>query len=392
MVDVVSDARDRAAVSDADQVGPPRTPTEADIELLWAASRVSPDTTCVAAAAAKADLAYVLEVATRQRVAALILRSLVSAGVALDPSANGVIARTRLWEAHARLGLPSAAALAIGPLTDAGIKPMALKGLALVGRYPEAGLRPMDDIDLLVPAEVRSHAAKALQQAGWRRLRHLDPDPGYDLVFRHPLAAGVPLELHYELARWQERTNGVDARRLWAARVPVTVLECPAWGLAPELELIALIAHAAKRFHLFGRLLWLVDVAVVVATSSPDWDEVARLAHVTRMRVSVAAALRLARRLGAEVPDELLVLPPLLERSGALDTLMDPSRPFVARAAGQRWMAYALVDDAAGKLRLAMGDLVRPPRGEPRTRVVAGLAKAVQKGFPRLARARLRKD
>src|SRR5919108_517512 len=246
MVDVAGEAAARSADH----------PSDAEVELLWAGASTAPDVRRVAAAARDARLEYVLDVADRQRVGPLLLRSLGSAGVDLETLRSDAIGRAQLWGAHAKLALPAAATAALQPLNEAGLRPLVLKGLALVDRYPAPGLRPMDDIDLLLPREVIRPAAKVLLGAGWRQISHQQPDPGYDVALRHPSAPGVPLELHYELARWQERTNDIDARRVWAARTPLEVFGRPAWGLPPELELVTLIAHAAKRFHLFRRLLW----------------------------------------------------------------------------------------------------------------------------------------
>lgn len=247
----------------------------------------------------------------------------------------------------------------------------------------------MDDIDILLPRPLALPAIKILRRAGWRRVRHRGPDPRYDIVFRHPSVRGVPLELHYELARWQERPKGLDARRLWASRRETDVLGQPAWGLPPELELVTLIAHAAKRFHLFNRLLWIIDIAVVVDSTSIDWEEFARLATDGHSRIAAAVALRLARAVGADVPDELLRIPGVAGRTGAVDSLLDPVRPFSVRAMPQRRIAYVLVDDVAGKARLALGDLVRPPSGQPRTRVAGNVVRALERSAARLARTGL---
>jgi hypothetical protein len=365
-----------------------RAPTEAEITLLWAAARLRSDTSEVAGAARDADVPYVLEAAERQRVAPLVLRSLGEAGLEVDP-ASDVVRRARLWEAHAHLALPAAAAATLEPLNAAGLKPLVLKGLAVVERYPALGLRPMDDIDVLLPRPLAHMAIKVLRRSGWHRAVHRGVDPGYDLIFRNDVVPGVPLELHYELARWQERPKGLDARRLWAGRIPTEVLGRPAWGLRPELELLTLIAHAAKRFHLFNRLLWAVDFTVIASTPTFDWDAFARLARGAHCRIAAAVGLRLARRLGADVPDDVLTLPPVLARAGALDTLLDPARPFSVRAIRQRRIAYVLIDDAAGKLRLAAGDLMRPPSGQPRSRVAGRIVRTFNRSASRLARAGL---
>lgn len=364
-----------------------RMPSDADVALLWAASRIDPVTEDVVAAARDADIPYVLDAAERQRVAPIVLRSLEAAGFAFDQESE-VLRRAKLWEAHERLALPTAARSVLVPLAQAGLRPLALKGLGLIGRYPAQGLRPMDDIDILLPRPLALAAIKVLRRAGWRRVRHRGPDPRYDIVFRHPSVRGVPLELHYELARWQERPKGLDARRLWASRRETEVLGQPAWGLSPELELVTLIAHAAKRFHLFNRLLWIVDISVVVRSAPIDWDEFGRLATDAHSRIAAAVALQLARRLGTNVPHELLRIPGVAGRTGAVDSLLDPARPFSV-ALPQRRIAYVLVDDVAGKARLALGDLMRPPSGQPRTRVAGNVVRTLERGATRLARTGL---
>ena len=52
---------------------------------------------------------------------------------------------------EAVLLIPRALALAVRPLTDAGLEPVVFKGPAVAARYPKPGLRPMEDIDLLLP-------------------------------------------------------------------------------------------------------------------------------------------------------------------------------------------------------------------------------------------------
>lgn len=362
----------------------PRLPSEAEKTLLWTAARVDPDVETVARAAASSDVDYVLEAAARHHVAPLMLRALNAASVRVDP-ANRVLKLATVWEAHARLALPAVASAGLAPLAAEGLSPVLLKGLAVTDRYPAPGLRPMVDIDVLLPRELIPRARLALRRSGWNPGAHLAPDPGYDIAFRHPSVPGVPLELHYELVRWQERTNGINAQLLWAARRPVTVFGQHAYGLPAELELLVLCVHAAKRFHLFNRMIWMVDLTVVCSAPGFDWERVERLATDARCRVPLAIGLRLARRLGGQVPEELLVLPRFLARSGTLDKLLDPARPFLPTAeAKSSWLSYVIVDDVRGTLRLAIGDLLHPRHGEPRTRAAAQLVRTARRGIRRL--------
>ena len=368
-----------------------RIPRQEDVDLLWSAASPYPDLQRVATAAQAADVPYVLETAVSHRVASLVLRALRAAGVEVDPRSTWAVSQVSAWEAHAALALPVATRTALAPLKEEGLAPLLLKGLALVHRYPSPLARPMDDIDLLLPPRLTQWAAAVLKRGGWVPGKHTGTDPRYDLVFRHPSAPGVPLELHFEFIEWRERPPSLEGEQLWAARVPTEVFGEPAYVLPPELELMTLIIHAAKGFHLFDRLLWAADLVVASAATPLNWDEVTRLATLTRRRVATAVALRLAERLGANVPRELLEITPVLARARAVGALLDPARPFMPRTRPW-WVSYALVDTVGAKSKLAFGELVRPSRNKRRSDVVGDLARLVLEGGPALARARFWPD
>lgn len=380
--------RGRAAVTSGgatvDRRSGAQPPSPADVELLWAAASPSPLVDDVGRAAEGADLPLVLETAAAHRVAPLVLRALAAAGVDIEHGSTPATRQGGLWRAHAELALPIAAKASLLPLAEAGFEPLVLKGLALVDRYPGPGLRPMDDIDLLLPSSDIAAAGELLGRAGWVRVRHHGTrDPGYDVVFQHPSAPNVPLELHYEFTEHREAAPGLDGRTLWSARVPTTALGLPAWTLPPEVELAALISHAAKGFHLFSRLLWIVDLAVIDRTSAVDWDQVERHLSRARRRAAGAIALRLAQRVGARVPERLLRLPPALERSAGLRTILDPEAPF-ASARRPRWMAYLMVDGLLGKLRFVAGDVYRPPPGgRSRLRITTDVLRLIARALSR---------
>ena len=368
-----------------------RIPRAEEIDLLWAAASPYPDLERVAAAAERADLPYVLETAVAHRVAALVLRALRTAGVEVDPASTWAVSQVKAWETHATLALPLATRMALAPLSDEGMAPLLLKGLALVHRYPAPVLRPMDDIDLLLPPRLTQWAAAVLKRGGWEPGKHTGTDPHYDLVFRHPAAPGVPLELHYQFIEWRERPPSLGGEELWARRTPTVVFDQAAYVLPPELELMTLIIHAAKGYHMFHRLLWAADLVVAAASNRLNWEEIDRLATLTRRRVATAVALRLAARLGADVPSELLEITPVLARARAIRALLDPARPFMPRTRPW-WVSYALADTLAAKSKLAFGELVRPPRNKRRSEIVGDLARLVLEGGPALARARIWPD
>lgn len=363
-------------------------PSEADVDLLWSASAPRPDLARVAAAARTADLAAVVEAARHQRVAPLVLRSLTAAGVDVGPEGGAARREAAFRRAQAAVGLPAVARHALVPLHAAGLTPLVHKGGALAGRYAAPGLRPMDDVDLIVPPSRFAESVEVLEAAGWRRAAHNRShwDSGYDLPFLHPATGGLPVELHYDLARRTERTSRVDGALLWDERVEISICGTVAWGVPPELELLALATHAAKPFHVFNRLIWAVDLAVV-AGADVDWDVVGARARALRCRTAVAIGLRFARRLGADVPDELLELPASVRRLHLLDPMLDPAWPFVASERNRRGFALALVDGPRMRGRLLVDELRHPGR-RSRARVAGDQLRAAGRAARRTLTAR----
>lgn len=340
--------------------------------LLWAASRPQVDPNAVASALARgADVARAAELAVAQRLSPLLWRALTAASPYPDPVPAGaatsvatIRADAARCRAQAQLVLPALARHALEPLTDAGYEPVVMKGAAIADRYPEPGLRPMDDVDVLLPSPAHRGALDVLNEAGWTR-QHV-PGRHYEVRLTHPAVPGLPLELHRSFATWSSRANRLSAPVLWRRRRPQNIGGVDAFGFAPEDELVALAAHAAKPFHVFGRLLWLTDIAVVVAAAEAagtpiEWDEVRRVADEGRCRTATAVALTIAERLGAESPADLRRLPATGARLAALAPLLSTEWPLRDHDEGLRnRLRYALVDDRRLRATLLVESVVHP--------------------------------
>jgi hypothetical protein len=391
------------------------TAEEATASLLWAACRMQPDAAgWEAALRAGGDLAVAGEAAVWQRVSGLVWR--LAAPLA-DPAGGRWEERLRRdvmrCRAQAALLRPKLAERLLWPLAEAGVEAVVFKGPALAERYPQPWMRPMDDVDLLLPPRLHGTARTVLEAAGWRVAEQAGSH--YETVLLHPDLPGLPVELHAALSSPGDAASRVDLASLWERRRPVTVAGATSFGLPPEVELVALAAHAAKPFHVFERLIWSVDFAAVIGAANGgdrekaprgldseeegsgggsekargrewekasgggsekasgrewekasgggsekaprglDWEEVDRLAGATRTRTALAVALTHASWLGAPSPPEVREAPAGRTRRAALGPVLDPRWPVLPRDEGTRYrLAFALIDDPRLRLRRAV--------------------------------------
>jgi hypothetical protein len=309
----------------------------ATARLLWEACRRDPEPTAIWRSLEQgADLRQAVELAAAHRLVPLLRRALGEAGALdeLGPEREVLDTAADLFKMEALLLIPPAVSLAVHPLTDAGLEPVVLKGPAVASRYVEPGLRPMDDIDVLLPATDHPRALEALQGAGWRVSRAAAADL-YDTVLTHAEVPTLLLELHYGLERTSQRGTKLDPLALWKLRRPMECAGTAAFGLPLTQELVVLAAHAGKPYHRFGRLVWIADLAMIVGDAARrgtpvDWDEVRALAEESRCRTVLAVALAMAQRAGVAVPPGVFELPKEARNSPALRPLLSETWPLVA--------------------------------------------------------------
>ncbi len=360
--------------------GPAGAATEQTARLLWEACRRDPDPASVRRAlAGGADMARAVTAASEHRIGPLLWRALGAAGRldALGPDRAVLGAMADAFRMEALLLLPRAVALAVSPLTAAGLEPVVFKGPAVAARYPEPGLRPMEDIDLLLPRAAHQHALDALRRAGWRVARPGGSDL-YDTALTHPEVPSLFLELHYGLEGTSQRVTALDPERLWARRQPLACAGTPAFGLPPAEELVVLAAHAGKPHHGFVRLMWIADLAMIVGDAAGrgepvDWDRVRAAAGSARCVTVVGAALELARRTGVDAPTGLFPLPTRGWRGDAMGRLLSVTWPLTHLELPGYQLNYALTDTRAQRLKILLVLLASGHGVGTRARRLAGL-------------------
>jgi hypothetical protein len=180
----------------------------------------------------------------------------------------------------------------------AGIQALVIKGAALAHIVcAEPGLRPMSDVDLLVPQADLARAQKKLAQLGFHA-----PLPDSHVSHRHLAAAertmqGVPvqIEIHHQLlsdyfdnARWYVRSrlgasSSSSATQIRGLTVPprafaLAGLTAHTLGHADMLR--HLCDHLASHVNVwdYARLIWAADIASLAERFAHeiDWDIVRR--------------------------------------------------------------------------------------------------------------------
>lgn len=194
-----------------------------------------------------------------------------------------------------------------------GIPLMALKGLHLAEQvYGDVSLRPMSDMDILVPESRVAEAVAAMQAIDYGPDGDLSGsvrkmlESKCNLGFAHR-RHDVYVEVHWKLSE-PGSPYAAPMDEIWQAARPAQLGASDARVMSPEFLLLYVCAHLACN-HVFSlNLRALYDVAAIVGgVPGLDWERFAREAVGHGWHRGVAVVLRLAHdNLGVAVPDRVL--------------------------------------------------------------------------------------
>lgn len=199
-------------------------------------------------------------------------------------------------------------------LKAASIPSLALKGAFLARfAYPIPALRPMRDLDLLVPRSMAIAAFDALRLAGYVPMHHGLPDSCLDgrLIHLPPLRSptGITVELHHRLAAPDPSRPGADdfEQRVWQRAIVRTVGQEEIRFPCAEDLLLHLCHHATIGHQFSLGPITMVDILYLVDTTSIDWQDFLNNVHACQWQRCSLAPLHLARQhLGAAIPEDVL--------------------------------------------------------------------------------------
>ncbi len=266
------------------------------------------------------DWAYFLELGCHHGLLPLAYDRLRRQDTVVPP---GVLAHLRhVYHANLRrnIRLEATLAEAVTALQGAGIEPIVLKGGALAGTlYPHPGLRPMVDLDLLIPGEAMDRAGSALAAAGYSLSGAL---PAAMVPFQQRFGGGLEWlrEGHFGAARidlqhdlvgvdFCRHAFAVDPNELRARARPLILGRRQALQLSAEDTLIHLCLHPAVQHGYASPLIGYVDIDRLVAREGADsfWQRLVVRAGQFRTRTAVYNGLRCAQDLlGTPVPAGIL--------------------------------------------------------------------------------------
>jgi hypothetical protein len=166
--------------------------------------------------------------------------------------------------------------------------------------YGDLAMRQPGDMDLFVCKQDLGRIKSAVRELGYTPRfaipRNAEDDyiaAGYECTFDSPAGQNL-LELQWAL---QPRFYAVDFDMdgLFGRAVHATVAGRDIKTPAPEDLLVVLSVHAAK--HVWGRLIWLCDIAQIVKRQCLNWDWVRAEAHHLGIERILHITLLLANRL-----------------------------------------------------------------------------------------------
>jgi len=186
-------------------------------------------------------------------------------------------------------------------LDSAEVPVMLIKGFALSEViYNDIGVRPMSDIDLLVPYNDFKSAEKVLKRAGYNEVVNKKfSGPIAQHAFHSQFAKKenglqIILELHHDLSN---KTHPFNAEHYWRRAVQHSFGQNKALIMEPNDLLVYLSLHACR--HNFNRILWLCDIAqvMVIYKNLLDWKSLVKISQESKSNIAIFYSIYLVHHL-----------------------------------------------------------------------------------------------
>jgi hypothetical protein len=192
-----------------------------------------------------------------------------------------------------------------------GIATLVLKGAALsVLHYPNMAVRPMFDLDILVPEDRAPEVVDRLRGTGWTSGLYVPSASQEPYFYRHTHAMPFThpdygeLDLHWHVLA-EATFTGAD-RLFWSGSVPLAVNDIETRALNPTHQLMHTCVHGFKSSRL-APIRWIADAITILRTSEIEWTQLVNLATDLHLTVPLSASLSFLRAtFPAPIPEGVL--------------------------------------------------------------------------------------
>lgn len=203
----------------------------------------------------------------------------------------------------------------VRPLLEAlradGTPLLLLKGAALAcSVYPDAGCRPMRDVDVMVPAAYARSLVQKLEARGWRAISWRPRAfPESFLRFRHALDLEMPggsrVDLHWHALNLCCHPSADE--EVWRNAVPLEFCGIPLCRCHATEHLLEICVHGIV-WNPVPPVRWAVDAMLLLrGPEAVDWERLIRTASRLDIVPYVRGALAFLREdFGAPVPKGVL--------------------------------------------------------------------------------------
>lgn len=273
---------------------------DAEWAFLWAAvSGESSDR--LRLLAARVRWRALFDLAERHGVQPLVYRALSRSEGMIPVPEMRMLAQLHETNVHRTMLLARALIHLVDRLASKGIEVLPYKGLALAeSLYGDMALRQTGDIDLLIHAGELAKIREAVRELGYVPHSSLSAaqqraslKSGYECVFDSQAGRNL-LEVQWAIL---PSFYAIDFNQEHLFRRAVSVKVAGYWMKTPSAEdlFLVLCVHAAK--HVWGRLIWLCDLARMMVLPQLDWAWIAEQARELGIIRIVGVSLLLTSRL-----------------------------------------------------------------------------------------------
>jgi hypothetical protein len=197
---------------------------------------------------------------------------------------------------------------AIKCLNEAGIPVMLIKGAALnITAYADKALRPMSDIDVLIPHNRAREAIDKIESIGWTsrfRNHHQLVEVAHACHFIGP--GNTELDLHWHLLH-SDCSPQAD-RGFWDRSIPNVWNGIPMRVPSTADQLLHACEHG-PRYNLVPPLRWLSDATLLIKQlcNGMEWDCLSQTSREKDITLPVLETLHYLRReLDQSIPESVL--------------------------------------------------------------------------------------